>query len=205
MSKKTNFFWASYADLMTSLFFIMLVLFVLTVVMMKRQSKATEEQLKKIVEIQNSVKELDTTYFSYQDEYKRFTLKKQIQFAPAQSIIKDQYKDYLLGVGKNIEDLVLRLQNKYKNNDIKYMIIIEGMASNDQYKYNDELSYLRALSLLKLWDNNNIHFDPNFCELQVAGSGTRGVGRYSGNSERKNQQFLIQIIPKIGKIENQDN
>ncbi|MBG6062933.1 outer membrane protein OmpA-like peptidoglycan-associated protein [Flavobacterium sp. CG_9.1] len=205
MSKKTNFFWASYADLMTSLFFIMLVLFVLTVVMMKRQSKATEEQLKKIVEIQNSVKELDTKYFSYQEEYKRFTLKEQIQFDPANSKIKDEYKDYLLDVGKNIESLIVRLQSEYKNNDIKYMIIIEGMASKDNYQYNDNLSYQRALSLLKLWDSNNIHFDPNFCELQVAGSGIRGVGRYSGKDETKNQQFLIQIIPKIGKIENQDN
>lgn len=205
MSKKTNFFWASYADLMTSLFFIMLVLFVLTIVMMKRQSKATEAQLKKIVEIQNSVKELDTRYFSYQEEYKRFTLKKQIQFDPAKSNIKDEYKDYLLEVGKNIEDLIVRLQKKYKNNDIKYMIIIEGMASNDKYKYNDELSYLRALSLLKLWDSNKIYFDPNFCELQVAGSGTKGVGRYKGKEETKNQQFLIQIIPKIGKIENTNN
>jgi outer membrane protein OmpA-like peptidoglycan-associated protein len=202
MSKKTNFFWASYADLMTSLFFIMLVLFVLAVAMMNRKSKATEQQLKKIEEIQNSVKELDTRYFSYQEEYKRFTLKRQIQFAPAKSEIKDQYKDYLLDVGKNIESLIVRLQNKYKNNDIKYMIIIEGMASKDNYKLNDQLSYSRALSLLKLWDSNNIHFDPNFCELQVAGSGTSGVGRYSGKDETKNQQFLIQIIPKIGKIEN---
>ena len=202
MSKKTNFFWASYADLMTSLFFIMLVLFVLAVAMMNRKSKATEQQLKKIEEIQNSVKELDTRYFSYQEEYKRFTLKRQIQFAPAKSEIKEQYKDYLLDVGKNIESLIVRLQNKYKNNDIKYMIIIEGMASKDNYKLNDQLSYSRALSLLKLWDSNNIHFDPNFCELQVAGSGTSGVGRYSGKDETKNQQFLIQIIPKIGKIEN---
>lgn len=171
---------------------------------MKRQSKATEAQLKKIVEIQNSVKELDTRYFSYQEEYKRFTLKKQIQFDPLKSNIKDEYKDYLLEVGKNIEDLIVRLQKKYKNNDIKYMIIIEGMASNDDYKFNDELSYLRALSLLKLWNSNKIHFDPNFCELQVAGSGTKGVGRYKGKEETKNQQFLIQIIPKIGKIENTD-
>lgn len=202
MSKKTNFFWASYADLMTSLFFIMLVLFVLTIVMMKRQSKATEAQLKKIVEIQNSVKALDTQYFSYHEEYKRFALNKQIQFDPAKSEIKDKYKAYLLDVGRNIESLIITLQNKYKSNDIKYMIIIEGMASNDFYKSNDELSYLRALSLFKLWQANNINFDPNFCELQIAGSGVRGLGRYKGKEESKNQQFLIQIIPKIGKIEN---
>jgi len=203
MSKKSSFFWASYADLMTSLFFIMLVLFVLTIAMMKRQQKATEAQLKKIIEIQNSVKELDTTYFSYQEEYKRFSLKKQIQFDPAQSVIKVQYRDYLLDVGRNIESLIERLQTKYKNNDIKYMIIIEGMSSNDIYKYNDELSYQRALSLYKLWNQNNIHFDPSFCELQIAGSGTKGVGRFEGvKNEYKNQQFLIQIIPKIGKIGN---
>ncbi len=55
MSKKANFFWASYADLMTSLFFIMLVLFVLTVVMLKRQARATEEELKKIQEIASAI------------------------------------------------------------------------------------------------------------------------------------------------------
>lgn len=205
MSKKSNFFWASYADLMTSLFFIMLVLFVLTIAMMKRQQKATEQQLKKIIEIQNSVKELDTTYFSYQEEYKRFSLKKQIQFAPGDSGIKNEYKLYLLKVGQNIENLISKLQTKYQNNDIKYMIIIEGMASKDHYKLNDELSYLRALSLLKLWNQYNIHFDPSFCELQIAGSGTKGVGRFKGvKNEYKNQQFLIQIIPKIGKIDNSD-
>ncbi|MBP2281701.1 outer membrane protein OmpA-like peptidoglycan-associated protein [Flavobacterium sp. CG_23.5] len=203
MSKKTNFFWASYADLMTSLFFIMLVLFVLTIAMMKRQQKATVEQLKRIVEIQNSVKELDKRYFYYQDEYKRFSLKKQIQFDPAKSTIKPEYKEYLLEVGRNIESLIKRLQTKYQNNDIKYMIIIEGMSSNDNYKYNDELSYQRALSLLKLWNQSSIYFDPTFCELQIAGSGTKGVGRFEGiKNEYKNQQFLIQIIPKIGKIEN---
>ncbi len=203
MSKQAKIFWTSYADLMTTLFFIMLVLLVLTIAMMKRQQKATEEQLKRIVEIQNSVKELDTTYFSYQDEYKRFSLKKQIQFDPAKSDIKEKYKSYLLDVGKNIESLIKRLQTKYSDQDIKYMIIIEGMASNDLYKYNDELSYLRALSLLKLWNQNNIQFDPKFCELQIAGSGIKGVGRFKGiKNEYKNQRFLIQIIPKIGKIEN---
>lgn len=203
MSKKTNFFWASYADLMTSLFFIMLVLFVLTIAMMKRQQKATKQQLDRIVEIQNSVKALDTSYFSYQDEYKRFSLKKQIQFAAKQSTIKPEYKGYLLGVGRSIETLIKDLQTKYISNDIKYMIIIEGMSSNDNYINNDELSYQRALSLLKLWDENSIQFDPTFCELQIAGSGTKGVGRFKGiENEYKNQQFLIQIIPKIGKIEN---
>jgi hypothetical protein len=50
---------------------------------MKRQQKSNSRTIKRIVEIQNSVKELDKRYFYYQDEYKRFSLKKQIQFDPA--------------------------------------------------------------------------------------------------------------------------
>ena len=49
MNKK-SFFWASYADLMSSLFFIMLVLFVLTVVMLQKARQATEAELEKIKE-----------------------------------------------------------------------------------------------------------------------------------------------------------
>ncbi len=48
--KKESFFWTSYSDLMTSLFFVMLVLFVLTVVLLnkkmieiKRITDATQE------------------------------------------------------------------------------------------------------------------------------------------------------------------
>jgi hypothetical protein len=44
----------------------MLVLFVLTIAMMKKEHKTTVEQLK-IVEIQNSVKELINVIFYYQD------------------------------------------------------------------------------------------------------------------------------------------
>ena len=71
MSKR-SFFWASYADLMSSLFFIMLVLFVLTVVMLQKQVKemermkeATEAEMKKIKEIQNAISNIDPTYFAY--------------------------------------------------------------------------------------------------------------------------------------------
>ena len=58
MSKR-SFFWASYADLMSSLFFIMLVLFVLTVVMLQKQVKATEAEMNKIKEIQNAISNID--------------------------------------------------------------------------------------------------------------------------------------------------
>jgi hypothetical protein len=51
MLKKQSFFWASYADLMTSLFFIMLVLFVLTAVILKKQARASEQAIEKINQV----------------------------------------------------------------------------------------------------------------------------------------------------------
>jgi hypothetical protein len=63
------------------------------------------------------------------------------------------------------------------------------------------LSYNRALALLNLWENRNIKFDEKRFEILIAGSGFYGTGRYAGRREYDNKRFLIQIIPKIGKIE----
>jgi outer membrane protein OmpA-like peptidoglycan-associated protein len=202
MKKKEfhNFFWPSYADLMTSLFFIMLVLYVLTFLKLKFQQKATVEQLNKIKEIQKSVKELPEKYFQYQPEYKRFTITQQIQFEKKQSIINPGDYEYLLGVGKSIKNLIAKLKRKYPNDDIRYLLVIEGMASNDSYDKNYELSYERAFALFKFWRSKGIVFDEKICEVQIAGSGIGGTGRYANGEEFKNQRFLIQIVPKIGNI-----
>jgi len=78
--KKGDIFWIGYSDLMTSLFFVMLVLFTVTIGYLQYEKKITEEQLEKVKEIQASVEELPDEYFTYQPEYKRFKLNKQIQF-----------------------------------------------------------------------------------------------------------------------------
>jgi outer membrane protein OmpA-like peptidoglycan-associated protein len=204
MKKNNNIFWVGYSDLMTSLFFIMLVLFVLTTAYLQNEKKATEKQLDKIKELQTAVKKLPQNYFEYQPEYKRFKLKKQIQFDRGKDDIKNEYVDYLIGVGNSINKLIdsLNLNPEYKNFDIKYLVIIEGMASIDSYKDNFNLSYQRALALYELWKKElkGIIFNPNYCEIQIAGSGTEGIREYSGDKEFMNQQFLIQIVPKMGKI-----
>ncbi len=199
--KSSSFFWPSFTDLMTSLFFIMLVLYVLTYVKLKNQQRATEEQLNKIKEIQSAVQELPSDFFLYQPKYKRFSLNRQIQFSLGSSQIEPGDVRYLLNVGFSIEKLIRKLKARYTNENIQYLIVIEGMASKDGYLFNDELSYKRALSLSHFWRENGIIFDPNICEVQIAGSGTGGVGRYLMKGEEYlNQRFLIQIVPKIGNI-----
>lgn len=199
-SKGSNFFWPSFADLMTSLFFIMLVLYVLTYIKLTNQKKATEQQLNKIMEIQAAVKELPRDYFAYDSIYKRFSLVRNIEFAPRQDIINQNDIQYLVDVGNSIRTLIETLKNKYANQDIKYVVIIEGMASRDAYQDNFPLSYKRAWAVQKLWQSQGIMPDQSVCEIQVAGSGTSGIGRFPSMEERKNQRILIQIVPKIGEI-----
>ena len=185
---------------MTSLFFVMLVLYVLTFLQQKYQQKATENQLSKIKEIEASVKELPREFFDYQNKYKRYTLNKQIQFEKRSSKISEKDYEYLYNVGKSIFFLIDKLKVKYPDEDIKYLVIIEGMASKDNYKSNNQLSYERALALLRLWESQGIMFESESCEIQIAGSGTGGIREYSQEDEYKNQRFLIQIVPKIGEI-----
>ncbi len=199
MSKKPTFFWASYADLMTSLFFIMLVLFVLTVVMLKKQAKATEDELTKIKAIQESVNKIDTSYFEYKGEYKKHILRFQVQFADTSAIIPEYAKDKLYDAGQAIKSFLKNAATDSLTKDAKYLLVIEGQASRDMYKYNDVLSFRRALSLKSLWQNDSIDVIGN-CELIVAGSGISGIPRE--NNEKLNQRFLIHIIPKPGIIKN---
>ena len=198
--KGSGFFWPSFTDLMTSLFFIMLVLYVLTYLKLTNQQRATEQQLNKIKEIQAAVKELPQDYFQYDSEYKRFSLVQNIEFERGKDIIKPIYEKYLIDVGVSIKDLISNLKSKYAQQDIKYVVIIEGMASNDNYIDNYPLSYKRAWAVMKLWQRENVMPDQSVCEVQVAGSGTGGIGRFPNNEEFKNQRILIQIVPKIGEI-----
>lgn len=196
--KKESFFWTSFSDLMTSLFFVMLVLFVLTVALLHYRNKATEAQLKKVQEIEKAVESIDPTYFEYRPEYKKHILKIQVNFPAAKSdinYINEDTKTLLIQAGESIKRFVEESNKKY---NIQYLLVIEGQASNDRYIYNNELSYERALALKRFWDSNGIDLGSN-CEILVSGSGTGGTIREY--DERLNQRFLIHIIPKPGIIE----
>lgn len=198
--RESKFFWPSFTDLMTSLFFIMLVLYVLTYLRLSHQHRATQEQLRKIEQIQNAVKELPEEYFQYDSTYQRFSLVKNIEFKRGEDIISRNDIDYLINVGQSIKDLIDTLKIKYTGQDIKYVVVIEGMASKDNYIDNFPLSYKRAWAVWKLWQSKGIEPDQSIAEVQIAGSGTGGIGRYPNSEEIKNQRILIQVVPKIGRI-----
>jgi outer membrane protein OmpA-like peptidoglycan-associated protein len=214
-AKKESFFWTSYSDLMTSLFFVMLMLFVLVIVLLhnkmveiEREREATQEQLDKIKEIEESIKNINSDFFEYDAEYKRHTLKNiNVSFRTGSSDIRDISLDQLSRldiVGHSIKDFVDSA--KTKNSDVKYLLIIEGQSSKDNYyidifKNNDVLSYQRALALVNYWaKKKQIEFNPKVCEVIISGSGQSSPFRVQPDIQgnKDNQRFVIHIIPKPG-------
>lgn len=202
--KKRDFFWLSYSDLMTSLFFVMLVLFVLVYTMQNKMIGELGEkgrELDRIKEIEKTVNNIDTAYFKYDAENKKHILNMQFLFPKGSydisEIVPDKRTD-LLKAGDVIKQLILKYPEE---ENIKYLIVVEGQASKDNWVGNDDLSYHRAQSLIKFWEQNNIGLDKlKNCEIIVAGSGEKGIPRTQPDIGNANQRFLITIVPKIGQM-----
>ena len=202
--KKESFFWTSYSDLMTSMFFVMLVLFVLAIALLHNKMVATETQLKKIQQLQHSIENIDPEYFEYSKEFKRHTLKDiTVSFQTGSSNINDipqKDLDRLKAAGQAI----VRFMQEAKKTipDAEYLLIIEGQSSKDNYVRNYELSYERSLSLIKYWSSNGIVFDSLPCEVIISGSGQLSSFRVEPDNKnnKANQRFVIHIIPKPGNF-----
>jgi hypothetical protein len=203
-SHKESFFWTSYSDLMTSLFFVMLVLFVFTVGKLNKRNSVTQQKLDRIKQIEASTKSLDKTFFIYDSVGKKYKLNIQCQFARGSSdIFNLNNKDYNGEfTRKQLRQAGFVINSFLKNNSQnRYIIIIEGQASKDNYINNYQLSYERALSLVKFWKGEGIDFIDNSvdrnCEIQIAGSGD---GRLTSEHRAKylaaDQQFIIYLLPK---------
>ena len=91
---KKSLFWTSYSDLMTSLFFTLLVLFVVAIIAMGRALKkandlqiATQAEIDKIHNIENSIQNIDSKWFEYNELHKKHVLKIDVSFPIGQSEI----------------------------------------------------------------------------------------------------------------------
>lgn len=193
---------------MTSLFLVMLVLFVSFNIELTKKNeelkKANEGletdsiELAKIKEIANSTKDLDSLYFDYNEQHEKFVLKVRSFFPENEYIITsltNGCRDSLRNAGKEIKKF---LDNHPKN---KYLLLVEGQASRNSESYskhNYDLSFKRAYNLVKYWKNDcNIDFGQN-CEIQIAGSGdgVLNINSMRDKNNKLNQRFLIHVVPK---------
>ncbi len=199
--RRESFFWTSYADMMTSLFFVMLALYAVTFYLLRKQQEQImldAEKWKKVLALQSAVNGVDSTYFTYDTIYKKHVLNVDISFKRGSADIFQIDPVSRMNVqkaGRKIEDLLNRFPN------VKFLIIIEGQASRDGAPSNFRLSHERAMALHKYWQIFGINLDKRTnCELVIAGSGEGGLPRKLPDNPPNNQRFLIHIIPKLGTI-----
>jgi len=221
--KKNSIFWVGYADLMTSLFFIMLVLFVVTIAYLQIKNKENErliaelenkteglieetERLEKLLNLEEQFKPLIQDDSFYYDTLCRKFYAKSLMgieiFKPDSVVIKKEYIERTKKAGEKIEEFLKELNNK--NNDLSYLLVIEGNMAND-YKKSKSIersdfyikSYQRALAVYNLWLSNGINFRNYNVEVIICGSGLNGLCR--DPIEENNKRFSIQIIPKVSK------
>jgi len=216
---KKSLFWTSYSDLMTSLFFAMLVLFVVVVVAMGTVNKQLKDALNRAeitIEQQNQVLKLQeqfqtlagSTSLDYDEEKRMFYAKDFVGieiFKPNEAEIKQEFLSKVDEVGSDIKNIIDSLNRR--SGRFKYQLVIEGTAAIP-YKekiaktFNPNnyemflLSYRRALALYKRWEYLN--FPKSNTEVIIAGSGFNGKNR-DDIIEENNKRFVIQIIPKIDR------
>ncbi|KQN37242.1 hypothetical protein ASE92_20105 [Pedobacter sp. Leaf41] len=217
---KHDFFWPSFADLMTSLFFIMLVLYIITFAQLKRKNKVLENQIKIIKTVEANLQPLknDKKLFTYEEEYSRFKLAFDVKFQDDKFSISSTNdlvdpiatRAKIKNAGNKLKIVIEHLKTAKERNkeldNVSYIVVIAGYASKDnnpkRLMHNYELSYLRALHLWQYWKDMGIDFESSnykgLVDLQISGNGWGGVGRLE--NEKDNQRFLIQIFPKIGDI-----
>ena len=209
--KEKSLFWASYADLMTSLFFVMLVLFIGAIVVLdqeRREFKGKYETSKKekeiLEQINDATKNIDSTYFEYKEEFKKHKLKISVNYGNDVDQIEtlpELTQKQLLAAGVKLRDFVQETTSQ--NPNIQYLLIIEGQASKiGPEAINYPLSYRRAYGLKQFWENNGIMFTATNCEVLICGSGDgrqSGTGLMREKTEKLNQRFLIHILPKPGQ------
>lgn len=231
-AKQTDPFWTSYSDLMTSLFFVMLVLFIICIVKVGKinvelknkaeqleqalnAANADKEELENILRLEEQFKVLSESSTLEYDTIKKVFFAKDFQekeiFFPNKADIKEEFYPIVDKVG---EDIIQILASLNENKNFRYQMVIEGNAAIDWKKlrtrtYNPDnkemyqLSYNRALALYYYWESKELDFRKYNTEVIIAGSGFNGINRAS--VEEYNKRFIIQIIPKINRPKVKNN
>ncbi len=217
MSKESrDFFWPSYVDLMTVLFLVMLVLFILSFKMFQDKDSENRYNIaklqvevaekRKLDEIKAALARLDGNYFQYNETYKRHELLVDVLFEQSSAEIPQRSLLPLRRAGEELSQVINSIEDK----EVKYLIVIDGRAASypkgdsrnvTQRDYALELSYKRALALLQYWRSTGIRFPADRIELIASGSGFEGAGR---TGDVRDRRFVIQILPKVGTLETQE-
>jgi len=199
---KRDFFWPSYVDLMTSLFVVMLLLFIISYISFRTKNAelaASKVEMDRIRQIDKALRQLDKRYFYLDPDNNRYKLLVDVVFKPHSSDINTIGPKSLADLQLAGSILFEKMKALSADQDISYLLIVEGNTEryNDNWINNPDLGYItsykRSLALKKYWQSKGFDFNVFAnCEILVVGSG------YFGRSHQKNSRtFTIQITPKF--------
>ncbi len=226
MKDNKNIFWVSYSDLMTSLFFIMLVLFIVTVGYLKIKQKQTEgiaitidsinreldranRELTVTVEEQKQLLQLDKQFeqLSESGDFKVIGEKYYYDELMGKTIFRSEstefHPDFNISIiddaGKKLSAFLETLDN-----DLKYLLIIEGNAarkvSNPQLTPKDDPTgyELSYKRALAIYERwVDKGINLRKPNVEVLICGSGFNGVSRDKNEDNNKRIVIQIIPKV--------
>lgn len=208
MDEKSNgSFWPSYVDVMTTLFAITLVLFVVSFARFKIKETELKENNKilqtlvdeyeNIITVYSTVSTIDSTeYFGYNEQFLKHLFTVDVEYQTKEFHIDrlkldltdvnaaNKVRNDIIAAGNLVKSTIQSIEtsDSVKGN-IKFLVVIEGQSSKigfdeGPWKNNYTLSYLRAQYLNKFWKENGIDINAiPRCELIISGSGEQGVPR----------------------------
>lgn len=126
--KKGNFFWIGYSDLITSLFFILLVLYVVTFVKGKLDQQTSGNRAKAIGELQRKVSSLEDQNEALEKVKQKLTIENENLATKVEGLEVEVEK---FNVIKNVEEALSTLDRRYYYFD----------QSNKRYKLNIDVQF----------------------------------------------------------------
>lgn len=199
---KRDFFWPSYVDLMTTLFVVMLLLFIISYISFRAKNAelaASKIEMDRIRQIDKALRQLDKRYFYLDPNNNRYKLLVDVVFKPHSADINTIGEKSLIDLKDAGSILYRKMKELSSDADINYLLIVEGNTERFKNNWinNPDLGYItsykRSLALKKYWESQGFDFSVFAnCEILVVGSG------YFGRSHQKNSRtFTIQITPKF--------
>lgn len=221
-SKNNDSFWPSYVDIMTTLFAITLVLFVVSFARFKikeTELKDSNEMLQTLVDeyeniitVYSTVSKIDSTeYFGYNEQYLKHLFTVDVEYQTKEFHIDrlkldlidtnaaNKIRRDIIAAGNLVKSTIQSIETSDTvDSNIKFLVVIEGQSS--RIRFNDgpwmnnyTLSYLRAQFLNEFWKANGIDIDAiPRCELIISGSGEQGVPRNIPNESELRTTFTNQ-------------
>ncbi len=203
-------FWQNYTDLMSGFLIVFIVASLVAYSSYKiyvdlyHEKGITEanvndiiinaELYEKIRDFQDAQKALKSKYFRYNEQYKRFECKIDVQFTSNDfEHIRPEYVEDLKSAGSELDSILTQFT---KTTGVMFKVVVEGRLANNlkdggihwvtpegnpsAWKQGLENSYKRALTVVELWRSNDILSDLLYNDPATSAARVDTAHKYPG-------------------------